>query len=168
MDRRLDNDELVIIDDFQLVRSVVEMYEYPRRCLLDAMMTALLDRADREGKKILFGTDLDGGLPSIRARARVWTVGDFGASDYEAICRQYLCAVAADRLDFTRIHRFAPMLDLWQLRNACVSLAALDDLNTDKFVDYLGEAAATHQGRGLCGSGCCQPGTDGSGSAFGH
>jgi transitional endoplasmic reticulum ATPase len=121
VDGRFEQDDLVIIDDFQLIRNVVDSFEYPRRGLLDAMLTALLDRADRDGKRILFGTDLDGGLPSIGARARVWTVGDFAAADYETICRQYFCAPVADRLDYSQIHRFAPML------------------NTDKFVDYLGE-----------------------------
>jgi predicted AAA+ superfamily ATPase len=139
VDGCFEKDELVIIDDFQLVRNVVDSFEYPRRGLLDAMITALLDRADRDGKKILFGTDLEGGLPCIGARARVWTVGDFAAVDYETICRRYIRTTVADRLDYVRIHRFAPMLNLWQLRNACVSLAALDDLSTDKFVEYLGE-----------------------------
>jgi AAA+ superfamily predicted ATPase len=135
---RLAQHRCVFVDDFHLIRNIVQSYEYPRQHMLDVMMTALLDKAEAEKKTILFALDDERVLPSIAWRASVWKVGDFTASDYEVICRRHLSKTTAEALDYARIHRFAPMLNLWQLKNACSSLSRFEHLDTDKFVDYLG------------------------------
>jgi SpoVK/Ycf46/Vps4 family AAA+-type ATPase len=136
IEARLDGGDLLFIDDFHLIRNVVSRFYYLRHGMLDTVLTAVLDRADIGRKRIVFGIDDDWSLPAIGARARTWKLGDFSAADYEAICRRHLPEAIAG-LDYPRIHRFAPMLNLWQLRNACLSLAENTSLDTDKFVDYL-------------------------------
>src|SRR2546426_5328561 len=138
IENRFERHDLVIVDDFHLIRNVVDRFEYPRQGLLDAILTALLDKAETEEKRILFGVDQEAHLPSVGLRASVWQVREFAPSDYEVICSQKLAQVAACRLDYTRIHRFAPMLNLWQLRNACATLSQSGEFDTDKFVEYLG------------------------------
>jgi AAA+ superfamily predicted ATPase len=137
VEARLDSHDLLFIDDFHLIRDVVTRCWYPRHGVLDTMFTAILDRADVDRKRIVFATDEDWALPPISTRARGRKVGDFLPSDYEAICSRYLPGTFAG-LDYARIHRFAPMLNLWQLRKVCVSLSGDAGLDTDKFVEYLG------------------------------
>src|SRR5207247_6533615 len=47
--------DLVIVDDLHLIRSVVEGCDYPRSCLLDAVLTALRDEGEASHKKLLLG-----------------------------------------------------------------------------------------------------------------
>src|SRR5206468_2051303 len=54
-------------------------------------------------------------------------------------CRRYLDAAVADRLDYERLHRFAPALNGHQLRKACGWLAHKAELDTERFIDYLRE-----------------------------
>jgi hypothetical protein len=129
--------DLVIVDDLHLIRSVVEGCDYPRPYLLDAVLTSLLDEGAARGKKILFGTDQEESSLPVARRARAWQVADFSPNDYDCICRQYLPRATGDRLDYARIHRFSPLLNLWQLKNACFSLGHNTGLETDGFVEYL-------------------------------
>ncbi len=133
----LANHDLVIVDDFHLMRNIFERYDYQRQPLLDVILTAVLDKAEATNKRIILGVEHDGAVPSVDSRAVVWQVGDFTASDYEVICRHRLPSAVSERLDYSRIHRFAPMLNLWQLRNACTALCVSEKVDTDKFVEYL-------------------------------
>jgi AAA+ superfamily predicted ATPase len=138
MMERLQASDIVFVDDFHLIRDVVMGYEYPRRNLIDAVLTVLGDTAATANKKLVFGIDEDGYAGMAAWRGCVTKVGDFTPADYEAICRRHLAVEPAVCLDYSRIHRFAPMLNLWQLRNACASFTTADDLDTDKFAEYLG------------------------------
>jgi ATP-dependent 26S proteasome regulatory subunit len=128
---------LVFVDDFHLLRSVVDGYEYPRQRLLDAMLAAVLDTTEATHKTIVFGIDCDAGPGIVGERAQFWKIGEFTPFDYEFVCLQNLTCAGAAALDFERIHRFAPMLNLWQLKNACRSLSQNSEMDTDKFLEYL-------------------------------
>src|SRR5262249_3453044 len=56
---------VAIIDDLHLVRDVAQSFEYPRTNLLNAALTALLDRAAARGRTIIFGEDADGSCPTL-------------------------------------------------------------------------------------------------------
>jgi transitional endoplasmic reticulum ATPase len=133
----LANHDLVIVDDLHLVTDVVDSCEYPRSCLLNMALTAILGEAAGRKKKLLFGVNNDDAPSPIRRRAYSWSIEDFGPEDYEGICRAYLEADAADRLDYAKIHRFAPKLNAHQLRSACGWVRRWTDLDTDRFVEYL-------------------------------
>ena len=134
----LKDHELVIVDDLQILREIPGGYNL-RDWMLDAVLTVVLDEASREERKLLFGVD-DGWLPSpVARRARVFKMDKFTPGDYAQVCRRYLPAEAADRLDFAQIHRFAPLLNVWQLRNTSSSLACNAALDTAAFMDYLSE-----------------------------
>ena len=134
---------LVIIDDLHLIVSVVESCEYPRSCLLDAALAAILAEASARKTKLIFGVDEgDAPLP-VRRRAYSWEVREFTAEDYEFLCRAHLDAESANRLDYARIHRFAPMLNAHQLKNACVWLGREIGVDTDRFIEYLGSQNLT-------------------------
>jgi transitional endoplasmic reticulum ATPase len=57
--------------------------------------------------------------------------------DYEALCRAYLTAEAAERLDFREIYRFAPNLNANQLKASCLWLHEDTELTTEGFIEYL-------------------------------
>lgn len=80
----------------------------------------------------------DGDLPRpIESRALVAEIDAFTPEDYESICRAYLTATTARRLDYAEIHRFAPELNAHQIRNACVWLRDQPELDTRRFTEYL-------------------------------
>lgn len=53
------------------------------------------------------------------------------------MCKQYLDDGSADRLDYAKIHRFAPVLNAHQLKNSCLWLRREPELTTERFLDYL-------------------------------
>jgi transitional endoplasmic reticulum ATPase len=73
----------------------------------------------------------------ISQRCFMYGIPDFTPADYEHLCRAYLPDQAASSLDCAKIHRFAPKLNAHQLKTSCEWLAREDDLDTERFVDYL-------------------------------
>jgi transitional endoplasmic reticulum ATPase len=128
--------ESVIMDDFHLIRNVVEGYKYPRAKLLNVALSALLADARARNKKLIFAVEDE--MPAI-----LWTqaysvkIENFTAEDYAILSRAHLPAEGGTRLDYQKIHRFAPNLNGHQLRKACAWLRREADLGTDRFIEYL-------------------------------
>jgi hypothetical protein len=137
MDRTLDNHDFVILDDLHLINAVVNARCYARSKLMDVALTAILDRAIARNKQILFAMDEGDAPQPVQSRAFIVEIETFTPADYESICRAYLSAAAARRLDYAEIYRFAPELNAHQLRNACVWLRADRELDTRRFTEYL-------------------------------
>jgi transitional endoplasmic reticulum ATPase len=133
----LEESDVVVVDDLHLVTAVVQNFDYPRANLINAVMSAVLSDAEARGKKIVFALDGDNELAPVRRRALLWEMGDFEEEDVACICRSYL-GQNAERLEFDKIHRFAPALNGYQLKNACLWLALQKvELSTESFIDYL-------------------------------
>ncbi|HTS29896.1 MAG TPA: ATP-binding protein [Bryobacteraceae bacterium] len=127
---------LIFIDDLHLVTNIVDDCDYPRSHLLDAALTAVLGEAAAQGKKIVFATSGEVPWP-IRRRAFTWEIREFSPEDYRGVCEGWLEPEATGRLDYARIHRFAPMLNAYQLKSACCWLGREPELDTDRMIDYL-------------------------------
>jgi transitional endoplasmic reticulum ATPase len=136
LDSALARHDMIFVDDLHLVANVVDACDYPRTYLLDAALTAILGEAAAQGKKIVFASATDAPWP-VRRRAYKWEIGTFTEEDYGCLCRAYLDPVSADRLDYARIYRFAPVLNGYQLKNACAWLGRKPGLDTDRLIDYL-------------------------------
>ncbi|HEY1336764.1 MAG TPA: ATP-binding protein [Bryobacteraceae bacterium] len=136
IERALAEHDLVIVDDLHLITQVVTACDYPRACLLDAALTAMLGDAAALRKRLVFAVDGDAPWP-IRRRAYIAKVPEFKAEDYQVLCHTFLGDVIGARLAYPRLHRFAPALSAQQLRNACRWLAREPDLDTEQFLDYL-------------------------------
>ncbi|HLY20761.1 MAG TPA: ATP-binding protein, partial [Bryobacteraceae bacterium] len=133
----LDRHDLAILDDFHLINAVATACDYPRTCLLAVALTAVLDRARARRRQLLIAMD-DGDVPAqLESRAFSVEIGAFTPADYESICRAYLPAATADKLDYTEIHRFAPELTAHQLKNTCAWLASDRAVDTAGFTEYL-------------------------------
>jgi transitional endoplasmic reticulum ATPase len=131
--------ELVIMDDLHLIFDVTDAGSYPRERMLDVVLTAVLDRAGYHGRKIVVGLDETFMPAPIARRAQILEIDDLAPEDYAQICQTYRLENAAGRLDFARIHRFAPKLNLWQLKPAAIRLASNPRLDTEGFIGYLTE-----------------------------
>ena len=139
MESCLDEQRILIVDDLHLLQKVVGDCSYNRPRLLDLAMTSLLDLAEARQASIIFGFDGDLMPSPLHRRALVLELETFTAEDYGCVCQCYLPAESAAQLDYCRVHRFAPLLNLWQLRKACASLHDSGSLNTDAFIEYLSE-----------------------------
>src|SRR5690348_1281362 len=136
IERALAEHDLVMVDDLHLVTQVVTACDYPRACLLDAALTAMLGDAAALRKRLVFAVDGDAPWP-IRRRAYIAKIPEFQAEDYQVLCHTFLGDVIGARLAYPRLHRFAPALSAQQSRNACRWLAREPDLDTERFLDYL-------------------------------
>jgi len=136
LDDALAKFDLVFVDDLHLITNVVENCDYQRTYLLDAALTAVLGEAAAQRKKLVFATAEESPWP-IRRRAYSFEIGDFTPDDYAAVCRPYFQPEPPVNLDAARIHRFAPLLNAYQLRNACAWLAGECTADTDRLIEYL-------------------------------
>jgi ATP-dependent 26S proteasome regulatory subunit len=132
----LEGYDLVIVDDLSRITDITEACNYRRENLLDAMLVTILNDADARGKKLVFAVDNAATVP-VALRALNWFLGDFTPEDYQAVCRVHLGAEIAGRLDFARIHRFAPGINAHQLKKACLWLRRERGLDTARFLEYL-------------------------------
>ena len=109
---------------------------YPRSGFLNMPLTTLAVLAGQTNKKLLFATE--GQIPPpLFARCYRAGIGAFDIEDYAFLCRHYLNDGSGERLDYAKIHRFAPVLNAHQLKNSCLWLRRESDLTTERFLDYL-------------------------------
>ncbi len=133
----IDHNHAVFMDDLHLVLEVVSHYNSQRVNLMNAVMTTVLDDAARLARKIVFAVAGENELPALTQRALIWEMEDLEPEDYAHIAEFYLGG-AASRLDMERIHRFAPTLTAYQIKNACLWLGLrYERPDTDSLIDYL-------------------------------
>lgn len=127
----------VFVDDFHLLSDVVSgCGSYPRSNWLDAVAESIAARVVRSGRRLVLGTD--SAIPmSFRARADHVDFEDFTPADFSFFARGILESAQIDRLDFDRIHRFAPNLNLYQLQSALAAFLDNAEVDTDRFIDWL-------------------------------
>ena len=138
VEQHLRTESMVIIDDLHVITNVVNGFHYPRRRLFEAILTALFEDAEFGGKKLLFATSGESIPEPIRHRAYAWKLEELEPNDYREICGFYL-ARSADKLEYEKIHRFAPALNGYQLKKACLWLRQDTSVNTEAFINYLAE-----------------------------
>ena len=139
LSRALEQHPTVIVDDFHYIYMVSCCTNaYPRQNFLVAALLPLAAMARDQGKQLVFSAE---GMPifGLHDRFPRVNIGAFAAEDYEAICASFLDAAAAERIDYGKVHRFAPKLNARQLRNTCVALRDQQALETDRFIEYLRE-----------------------------
>lgn len=82
----------------------------------------------------------NGSLPnSLSSRCFPNGIGGFQVEDYVNLCRTFGGA-ATQPLDFSQIHRFAPRLNAYHLREACTHFARDGKWETEGFIEYLRES----------------------------
>jgi transitional endoplasmic reticulum ATPase len=130
--------DYVFVDDLHVATAVMSggCHFYPRFGYLDAPMTVLASYAGDAGKKLVVGT-ADGRLPGpLRERGYSFDIDDFKPADYVHLCGAFL-GDPARKLDFEKVHRFAPKLNAHQLKGACLWFQGREPVDTDAFIEYL-------------------------------
>ncbi|HEX3682102.1 MAG TPA: ATP-binding protein [Bryobacteraceae bacterium] len=129
--------DVALVDDLHLVAQVVQGYNYPRTNLINTALSAVLGEAAACDKKILFSMSGENELDALRHRALSWEIDGFEAEDFACVCRRYL-GEASERLDFEKIQHFAPALNVYQIKNACLWLGLrYSEPTTESFIEYL-------------------------------
>ena len=131
------NHEVAILDDFHLIAAIAEHYNYTRGGVLDAAVDAVVAECAAADCKLILATGKGNGLWAIDCRAFRCDLADFSAGDYADLCHTFLEGRIAARLDYARIHRFAPGLNAHQIQNACLWNTRRQELTTDTFIEYL-------------------------------
>jgi AAA+ superfamily predicted ATPase len=126
--------DVVFLDDHDLLAAPMNgCRSYPRSGWLDAHWEALRAVVTGPRRKLVLA---DARGPDVfRRDGRCVAVPAFRPEDYAFFARAFLGA-GADGLNFARVHRFAPYLDVRQWRTAC-ACAPRDGLDTDRFLDVL-------------------------------
>lgn len=134
----LGRSDVVIMDDLHLLANVVASgcAGYPRSGYLSVPLTVLTHFATERKKCLVFSAG--GQVPTpLSEWCSYIPIGEFQAVDYDDLCASFLGAEAAARLDYRKIHRFAPKLSAHQIRGACRWFKGRNDLDTEAFIDYL-------------------------------
>lgn len=139
MMKTIQANNVVIVDDFHLLSQVaMQGRNYPRQGLLCLPLLKLCTYATKAKKHLIFSSgDCYYGVSYSYHQTLQFKIKEFQLEDYTFLCHQYLDATIASRLDYNKIHRFAARLNAYQLRNACIQLLEIENLDTDKFIDYL-------------------------------
>ncbi|HEX3880982.1 MAG TPA: hypothetical protein VHW24_28570 [Bryobacteraceae bacterium] len=109
IERALDGNNLVIVDDLHLVSNVVNNFRAVRQHLLDAALTSIMGDAAAWGKKLVFGVENEIPWP-VRRRAHVSEIETLSREDFECILRELLQERGQKSVDARQIQRFAPKL----------------------------------------------------------
>jgi predicted AAA+ superfamily ATPase len=134
----LKKNDCVIVDDFQVTTQIMSghCHFYPRSGWAEAPLSVLASLASAAGKTLILGTDGTLANP-LRERAYAFGIDNFTSEDYRHLGDTFLGPAMAAKLDFEKIHRFAPKLNGHQLRAACVWAGGAEELTTDWFIEYL-------------------------------
>lgn len=138
LEEALASAEVVLVDDLHLVTEVAQNFENPRTNLINAALSTVLAEAELRHKKFVFSTTRDDEPAPVSNRALRWEIEDLEPEDFACFCRRYI-GDSMKRLDFEKIHRFAPALNLYQLKNACLWLGLRHaEPTTEACIEYLG------------------------------
>ena len=127
----------VFLDDFALLRDVTGgCRSYPRSGWLDAHLEALVEQLVGSLSKLVIALP-PWGSGELGTWAAASSIPDFTAEDAAFFGRLFLGEEVAARLDFQKIHRFAPNLDAHQWRSVCAPLRDEPAPDTDQFIACL-------------------------------
>ncbi len=132
----LRENEVVLVDDLHLLNSVVCCNSfYPKKDFLNAPLEVAAAFARDKGRKLVF--TMPSGMPQpIAGRAHFQGYKRLEPADFRFFFDLYLEADGED-LDVAKIHRFAPKLNLHQIRLASRELRRKGKPTTDSMIDYL-------------------------------
>jgi len=132
----LRENEVVLVDDLHLLNSVVCCNSfYPKKDFLNAPLEVAAAFARDKGRKLVF--TMPHGMPQpIAGRSHFQGYKRLEPQDFRFFFDLYLETDGED-LDVSKIHRFAPKLNLHQIRLASLELRRKGRPTTDSMIDYL-------------------------------
>ncbi|MFO0881051.1 MAG: AAA family ATPase [Gemmataceae bacterium] len=134
--KALDQTHLVLLDDLDLIRSVVDgCSDYPRRGMLAMVLGNLAVQVASLGKKLLISNS--GWTPEVLSlRSRSFAFESMSVADYACLFETFL-GEPATSFDTARIHRFTPSLNIHQIKSACAIYGRQAEIETEGFIEFL-------------------------------
>jgi transitional endoplasmic reticulum ATPase len=129
--------QVVLVDDLQLLNDVVCCgFYYPKRNFLHAPLEVAAGFAREHKRKLLFA--MPGAAPQpIQGRAHVHGFKRLELADFRFFIDHFLGGDGA-ALDVAKIQRFAPKLNVHQIRTACVELRRRAEApTTEAMIEFL-------------------------------
>jgi len=128
--------EVVLVDDLHLLNSVVCCNTfYPKKDFLNAPLEVAAAFARENGRKLVF--TMPGSIPQpISGRAHYQGYKRLEPADLQFFFDLHL-GVDGHDVDVAKIHRFAPKLNLHQVRLASLGLRRKGKPTTDAMIDFL-------------------------------
>jgi transitional endoplasmic reticulum ATPase len=135
----LEENEVVLVDDLHLLKQVVACHHfYPKQDLLHAPLEVATAFAREKGRKLVF-TMPDHAPQPIHGKAHYRGFKRLEVADFQFFFDLFLGEDAAD-LDVGKIQRFAPNLNVHQLRLASVGLRRQQKRTTESIIAFLRES----------------------------
>jgi SpoVK/Ycf46/Vps4 family AAA+-type ATPase len=135
--RALSKSDVVFVDDLHLLSGLTCCHHfYPRKDYFEGPLTAVVTEALAKHKTMILACASTAPGPFHR-RCYYHGVKQLTAQDYAHITTRYLPSAVSAKLDFAKVHRFAPKLNGHQLRGAAEELALEPALDTTRFIDYV-------------------------------
>jgi transitional endoplasmic reticulum ATPase len=128
----------VFFDDIESINGVTGEcnHWYQRKGFFDSPLAAVCDLAISLNKRLIFACG--GSIPDpVSERAYPFGIGKFTVDDYRSLLGSYLGPQRMEHLDVAKIHRFAPKLNGYQIRNSCLWLERDTPVDTNGFIEYL-------------------------------
>ncbi len=136
----LGNHQLVLMDDLHVITDIFNnCHVCARPRILQIALEAVLACLSATDKQLVVGLR-DWAPAPLHQRSLYVKIPALTPGDFRYFFRTML-AGRADNLDFERIHRFAPRLDLHQMKYVSRILPADKIFNTDDFLNFLEEHA---------------------------
>ena len=131
--KALRDHETVLIDDLPAIVQVMIGCDspWPRRGWIRNVFEMLAHYAEARDRRVVVTGD------AFESRSFPFGIDQWKVEDYSAFLAAWLGKAKAGHLDAGRIHRFAPHLNAYQIRNACLWTAGNEDLDTEGFIEYL-------------------------------
>jgi AAA+ superfamily predicted ATPase len=128
--------EVVLVDDLHLLNNVVCCGgNYPKQEFLNAPLEVAVAFAREKDRKLVF--TMNGSTPQpITGRSHFQGYKRLEPADFRFFFDLHLGSDGGD-LDVAKIHRFAPKLNLHQIRLASLELRRRGRPTTDSMIDYL-------------------------------
>lgn len=134
----LAKNDTVLIDDWHVATAAtgVECHFSPRRGFLESPVSVIASLALEPNKKLIIGSNGTLSEP-LKERCFAYSIDAFTPDDYRFLCEQFSTGKIFEQIDFEKVHRFAPKLNVHQLKSASVWCLRDSEMNTERFIDFL-------------------------------
>lgn len=133
----LKKNDCVIVDDFSTVFSMIQSCRQAARPnTLSLALDAVWRWVEKEDKRLVLGLTSNTVPVPLYKACMLATVPRFIKSDFAYLFPK-ISGRGLEKIDFGKVHRFAPKLSAYQIKRACHYLKDEDCKNTDVFLKFL-------------------------------
>lgn len=136
----LDQNDLVVVDDFYIVQNAMYSYcyELARPKLFEFVMDVIYSKLEKSNKKIVLGLKWKDLQRPLHGQCFYVEAPDFNQEDFSFLFPR-LGGKALQKLDYAQVFRFARRLNIYQMQKVCHYVKDAKPLSTKAFLQLLEE-----------------------------